>query len=335
MAISETADSFLKGVINVRDTDTRSIYGVAGFTIVDRAEAFPGIYDFVNGTSFVERGYRGEVGGADYNIEKDSDDPIVAHRGLTTALTKTIKEVLPVYIGAWGSTIFLGNLLEDLTDAVSIDQLVDNEAELNKMLSDIAAVTSRLDDAAAEGENDTALNASMTQSLSYAIRQYALFNTMINSQKGGNVSFSPSILGDLKRASAASASSLGNAYAKMLVGSDTFSELDKFKDLTRSLALSLGGGIATSASLEEFVRNLSFIVDLSDTYDLDKEQLIEQRLRDCAMAAAEHCSVEYNPSYPPGMFIYRLTLNTTPDLSADVLDMAYDAVEDCLNIADS
>jgi hypothetical protein len=334
MSISETADSFLKGVINVRDSDTRSIYGLTGFTIVDRAQAFPGIYDFTNGTSFVERGYRGEVGGADYNIEKDADDPTVAHRGLTTALTKTIKEVLPVYIEGYDNTIVLGSILEDLSEAVSIDQLVYKESELDKMLSDIAAVATRLDEAADE-EDDSTLNASIAQSLSYAIRQYALFNTMLNSQKGGNVSFTPSILGDLKRASVACASSLGNSYAKMLVGSDTFSDADRFKDLTRSIALELGGGIATSESLEEFVRNLSFIVDLSDTYNLDKEPLIEQRLRDCAMAAAEHCGVEYNPSYPPGMFIYRLTLNTAPDLSADVLDMAYDAVEDCLNIADS
>jgi hypothetical protein len=333
MSISETADSFLKGVINVRDTETRSMYGLTGFTIVERAQAFPGIYDFTNGTSFVERGYRGDVGGADYNIEKDADDPTVAHRGLTTALTKTIKEVLPVYIGAYNNTLVSGGILEDLSEAVSIDQLVYKESELDKMLSDIAAVATTLDEAADE-EDDSSLNAGIAQSLSYAIRQYALFNTMLNSQKG-NIALSPSILGDLKRASVACASSLGNAYAKMLVGSDTFSEADRFKDLTRSIALELGGGIATSESLEEFVRNLSFIVDLSDTYNLDKEPLIEQRLRDCAMAAAAHCGVEYNPSYPPGMFIYRLTLNTAPDLSADVLDMAYDAVEDCLNIADS
>ena len=338
MSISETADSFLKGIVNVRDNDTRNVLGVEGFTIVDRDKAFPGVYDFSSGTGFVERGYRGEVGGADYDVLRDSDDPSAASAGLATILNSTIKENLPDYLLEYISANRVtprgaDSVLGGLVNAASINELAADEGSKLEMYADLNSLVEEIDNNVSSG-GVHGLNSLIVQNLSYAIRQYGYLQTALAETEKDKIYSDPAVRTELKRASVACATALGNLYSKMLVGANSFGQGEKYRDDIKLLVYSLGAGSSSSPALAEFVKSLSFIADISGAHDVEKEKIIEQRLLNCALEAAEHCGVEYNESYAPGMFIYRLTLNTSPELSSDVLDMAYDAVEDCLNIVD-
>ena len=142
---------------------------------------------------------------------------------------------------------------------------------------------------------------------------------------------------NVKRQAFLVASSVGRFYSRALsaISNADASALPEFlktiTDLIKSVA---GGGSNESPSLKEFTDNLSFMADISGTNG-PCEPIIAQRLLDCAMAVADYCGIEYNPYQPPGMFIYRVSIAQDDATATALVDMAIEALSDCLDIADS
>lgn len=341
MSISETADSFLKGIINVHDADTRELLGVDGFTIVQRDIAFPGMYNFSTGHHFIERGFRGDVGGADYDALAHSDDPISAQSSIRDALSETIGTNIPDYFetilpedpySSYSPEVksALANLKNIRITGLPNGQ---DSPEARTLRLDISFLMNLIDQETGTKTNDGSPQ-SISSSLDYALRMY--FNVIEDMGKRPQEEFynNRDVRNEIRRFANQSAQALGRAYSKMLVGYSNPLDVANLKNTIRNIARHLGGGPTASPALEEFARSLSFMEDIHNTYSPDKEEIIEQRLADCARDVASYCGVDYN-GQPPGMFIYRLSLNCRPDLFAQILDMTHDAFDDCLNIADS
>ncbi len=336
MAVTEITDSILKGIINVRDGETRDLLGVSGFTIVDRDAAFPGIYDFDHGNSFVERAYRGEVSAVDYPKNPSIDELTELKEELGAALGYTLKNVLPSYISSIpGATVPIE--LEEIASVPLLDKLISSDPSIVERIKRALVTFSynRPRDPEDESESKHTLE-DLVRNIIASLRRYDQVCSTASLFQRDSSKVDPNYddKKTVRDALLISAMDLGSALANYIVLSSKAGEDPRAAVADVKAVLSLGAG-AESPALADFVQDLSFVVDISNTYTQSAEDAILACLTDCAVRVARLCGVEYNYAQRPGNFIYRMSVSVPPETSEEILDMASTALNECFDIVDS